>query len=89
MLLEVRRLKRSTSLFSLFVVVVFAMTFINLHLQNLEFAASGCGRSKQFEYLKNRLDKNWCKRVFRFHYDSDAFEELCTDIQGSGHSSKH
>ena len=37
----------------------------------------------------NRLDKHWCKRAFLFHYDSDAFEELCSDIQGSGLSGKH
>ena len=36
------------------IVVVFATTFFNLHLQNLDFAASGCGKSRQFEYLQKQ-----------------------------------
>ena len=39
--------------------------------------------------FKNRLDKHWCTRPFRFNYVSEAFEELCPDIQGSGLSGKH
>ena len=43
--------KKSTSFF---VVIVFATTFFNPHLQQFQFTASGCGRSKQFEYLQKQ-----------------------------------
>ena len=38
---------------------------------------------------KNRLDKPWCMQAFCFHYDCDAFEELCSDIHGLGLFCKH
>ena len=39
--------------------------------------------------VKNRLDRQLCKRAFRFHYNSDTFEELSSGFQGSGLSGKH
>ena len=36
--------------------------------------------------FKSSLDKHWYKRSFSFHYDIDAFEEFCSEFQGSGFS---
>ena len=34
--------------------------------------------------FKNRLDKHWCKRAFRFHYISDAIALHASVVHASG-----
>ena len=63
--------------------------FLNSHCRFWNSVPQDMVEVSNLNIFENRLDRYWCKRAFSFQYDSNAFEEICSDIKGTGLSGKH
>ena len=64
--------------------------FLSIHISKIWYSLPhGVVEASGLNIFKYRLDRHTCKRASHFHYDSDAFEQLSSDIQGSGHTGKY
>ena len=66
-----------SNIFSIYICVIW-----NALLQDVVDASS-------LNSFKNRLDRHWCMRAFRFLYDCNGFEELFLDMLSFGPSGNH